>query len=311
MEFRMKIATTIGEMYNFSSSSNFASSSAEAVSFYKDTGFHCLDFSFYAACSNPDSPLAADNWKDLILESKEMADKLGFTFVQAHAPSCELRGEGVEREILLTNRSIEACGMLGIKNMVIHPGRFPEISYSGGEAAYFKENEPFFRALIPAMEKYGVNILFENGTHHYSPNGCYYPVLAKDLNAMIDYMDHPLFGAAWDVGHAHMAELDHYTEIMELGKNLKAIHVHDNDRSEDWHAAPFFGTADYDSLMRGLIESGFEGYFTLEADSFFAYNRRGCRGRYSHTPLEVKKASLCLLYATAKTILDEYGLYEE
>ena len=307
----MKIATTIGEMYNYSDSSNFASSSAQAIGFYKGTGFRCLDFSFYAACTNKNSPLASDSWKDLIKESKAAADELGFRFVQAHAPACELRGEGMERELLITNRAIEACGMLGIKNMVIHPGRFPEISYSGGEAAYFKENEPFFRALIPSMEKYGVNILFENGTHHYSPNGCYYPVLAKDLNAMIEYMDHPLFGAAWDVGHAHMAELDHRKEIMELGKNLKAIHVHDNDGSEDWHAAPFFGTVDYDSLMQGLIESGFDGYFTLEADSFFAYNRRRRRNRLSHTPLEVKKAAVSLLYAAAKAILTEYGLYEE
>ncbi|MBE6715068.1 MAG: sugar phosphate isomerase/epimerase [Ruminococcaceae bacterium] len=307
----MKIATTIGEMYNFSSSSNFASSSAEAVSYYKDTGFHCLDFSFYAACDNKNSPLEADNWKDLIFESKAMADKLGFSFVQAHAPSCELRGEGMERELLITNRAIEACEILGIKNMVMHPGRFPEISYNGGEEAYCKENEPFFKALIPAMEKHNVNILFENGTLVYSPNGCYYPVLAKDLNAIIDYMDHPLFGAAWDVGHAHMESLDHYTQIMELGKNLKAIHVHDNDGSGDWHDSPFFGSVDYDSLMRGLIESGFEGTFTLEADSFFSYDRRGRSGRLGRTPLPVKQAALSLLYVAAKTILTEYDLYEE
>ena len=50
------------------------------------------------------------------------------------------------------------------------------------------------------MEKNNVNVLFENGTKQVR----YYPMLAKELNAMIEYMDHPLFGAAWDVGHAHI-----------------------------------------------------------------------------------------------------------
>ena len=302
----MKIATTIAEMYNFSSSANFASSSAEAISFYKDSGFRYLDFSFYGA-AYPDSPMLSDGWKDVILESKAVADDLGFRFVQAHGPACEICGEEGEIGLIATIRAIEACGMLGIKNMVMHPGTFPDIKYPDDQLAFFKANETFFRALIPAMEKNNVNVLFENGTKQVR----YYPMLAKELNAMIEYMDHPLFGAAWDVGHAHMAELDHYTEIMELGKNLKAIHVHDNDSSSDWHDCPFFGTVDYDSLMRGLIESGYEGTFTLEADSFFTYRRRGRSGRLAHTPLEVKQAAIKVLYTAAKSILTEYDLFEE
>ena len=189
----------------------------------------------------------------------------------------------------------------------MHPGVFSEIKYPDDQEAYFKENEAFFKALIPAMEKNNVNVLFENGARQER----YYPILADDLNALIEYMDHPLFGAAWDVGHAHISLLDHYTEIMKLGKNLKAIHAHDNDTSSDWHDCPFFGTVDYDSLMRGLIESGYEGCFTLEADSFFTYRRRGRSGRLGHTPVEVKQAAIKVLYTAAKAILSEYDLYEE
>ena len=113
-----------------------------------------------------------------------------------------------------------------------------------------------------------------------------------------------------------MDDIDHETEILEMGKNLRAIHVHDNDGRRDMHTAPFLGTLNYDSLMRGLIHSGFDGYFTLEADGFFKYVRSATRmkepsGRLAHPPLEVKKQALSLLYTIAKAILSEYGVFEE
>lgn len=305
----MKIATTIGEMYAFTSSP------AEAVRQYEGAGFKYLDYSFYTVLSSPDDPFMSDDWKTGVLRAKEVADGLGCKFVQAHAPCCEVIGGDTERELIATIRSIEACGILGIKNMVIHSACVPEYKYPNDKLAYFKANEPFFRALIPAMEKNDVSILFENTTAKHCGDGNYFPITGQDLNDFVEFMDHPLFGAAWDVGHAHMDDIDHYTEIMTMGKNLKAIHVHDNDGKRDMHTAPFLGTLNYDSLMRGLIESGYEGYFTFEADGFFKY-RRGSRmkepnGRLAHPTLEIKKAALSLLYLIGKTILSEYRVFEE
>ena len=302
----MKIATTIGEMYDF------ASSPANAIELYKDSGFRYLDYSFYSVLSKPNDPFMSPAWRDVIYESKETAEKLGFQFVQAHAPACTILSENRETELAAAIRSIEACGILGIKNMVIHSGFFTEFNYPADELAYFKANEPYFRALIPAMEANGVHILFENTTIKHCRGGCYFPILAKDLNAFIAFMKHPLFGAAWDVGHAHMDGIDHYNEIMELGKNLKAIHVHDNEANRDSHSAPFSGTLDFDSLMKGLISSGFDGFFTLEATDFFKFKRSpALAGPLANTPLDVKKASLSFLYTISKSILMAYGIYEE
>ena len=66
-----------------------------------------------------------------------------------------------------------------------------------------------------------------------------------------------------------------------------------------------------DSLMRGLIESGYEGYFTFESDGFFKYQRGVSEGALAHPMLEIKRAALSLLYLIGKTILDAYGVYEE
>lgn len=305
----MKIATTIGEMYNYTSSP------AEAIRQYKDSGFRYLDYSFYNVVMKPNHPFMTDNWKEQILEAKAAADELGFSFVQAHSPCCEIWGEGSEEGVFATIRSVEACGMLGIHNMVVHSGCTPEYKYPQDRLAYFKANEPFFRALIPMMEKYDVSILFENTTMKHTGGGNFFPITGQDLNDFVDFMGHPLFGAAWDVGHANMDDIDHYKEVMTMGKNLKALHIHDNNGKTDQHTAPFLGTMDYDALMQGLIDSGYDGYFTFEADSFFAYNRdkhlKDPNGRLAHPPLVIKKAGLSMLHLIGKTMLEAYDLYEE
>ena len=305
----MKIATSIGDLYPFTSSP------AEAVRQFKDTGFRYLDYSFYSVLSTPDHPFMGDGWRDVVWEAKDAADELGITFVQAHAPNCTIIGPGSEEGLRATIRSIEACGMLGIKNMAIHSACVPEFKYPEDQQAYFAANAVFFRELIPAMEKNDVSILFENTTEKHCGDRNYFPIFGQDLNDFVALRDHPLFGAVWDVGHAHMDGLDHYTEIMAMGKNLKALHIHDNDGKKDLHTAPFLGTLNFDSLMRGLIDSGYDGYFTLETDGFFKY-RRSSRmqepdGRLAHPTLEIKKMALPMLYQIAKTLLSEYGLYEE
>ena len=252
-----------------------------------------------------------DNWKQQILDAKAAAEECGISFVQAHAPDCSLRGGGMEIGLRGTIRSIEACGMLGIKNMVIHSGFFPEFKYPTDAEAYFEENAHFMRRLIPAMEANDVHILFENTTLKHCKDGLYFPIKGQDLRDFAAYMDHPLFGAAWDIGHANMDQLDHYTEIMTMGKTLRAIHVHDNNGQKDQHLAPFLGCADYDSLMKGLIESGFDGYFTFEADGFFKKWRGLPSAPLAMPTLEIKKAAVSMLYLIGKTILEAYGVFEE
>ena len=303
----MKIATTIGELYAYTSSP------AEAVRAYEGTGFKHFDYSFYSVLTTPNHPFMGDGWKDIVLAAKEAAESIGADFVQAHTPACATVGNDLDTEIAATVRSIEACGMLGIKNAVIHSDFCPDYKYPDDKLPYFRANERFFRALIPAMEKYEVNILFENTTIKHCPNGCYFPIMAEELNDFVEFMDHPLFGVGWDVGHANMDRVDHHAEILTLGKNLRAIHVHDNYGDRDRHLAPFLGDTDFDSLMRGLIESGYKGYFTFESDGFFRYKRRkpAPGDLLAAPPLEVKRAAISLLYLIGKNMLEAYGIFEE
>ena len=143
----MKIATTIGEMYAFTSSP------AEAIRQYEGTGFKYLDYSFYTVL-RPGDPFMSDAWKDRVLEAKETAGKLGFQFVQAHAPCCEVIGGDTERELEATIRSIEICKMLGIRNTVVHNG------YKAGltKEEWFSQNKAFY-------EKYFIPVKLSSIVH--------------------------------------------------------------------------------------------------------------------------------------------------
>ena len=300
----MKIATTIGEMRGY------AAYPIEVLKLYEGSGFRHFGYNFYEIVK-PGDPFMTDGWRDTIFELRDTAAALGFDFVQSHAPNCKICGGDTEFEIAATNRTIEACGMLGVKTMVIHSGFLSGFAYPDDMQAYCAANAPFFRALIPAMEKHNVRVLFENTTEKHCRGGYFFPIYARDLNEMITYMDHPLFGAAWDVGHANMDDIDHAAEMRALGGNLQAIHVHDNYGDKDLHLLPFMGSTDYDNIMRGLIDTHFPGYFTLEIKNNFYFERRpGLMGPLAHPPLAVKKAALRLQYAVAQSILETYGVYE-
>ena len=289
----MKMATTIGDLYRY------FENPADAVAFYEGTGFRYLDYSFYSVLT-PGNPFMEDGWKKIILSAKDAADRLGFQFVQAHSPSYNPFDPNTDpkRGMLSMFRAIEACGMLGVKNTVAHSGISADYRYPQDRDAYFEANLPFYRAMIPYMEEYGVHVLIENSCCN-NMGGRYFPMTGEEMNAFITALGHPGFGACWDIGHAHIQKVDMRDEMVTLGKNLQALHIHDNDGIRDLHMPLFDGNLDFNRFMQGVVDSGFDGYFTFEVES--------------HKPpfLSVKKQGLSLLYQTGKALLESIGQFEE
>lgn len=300
----MKIATTIAEILPYTNQD-----AAEAVRFYRGTGFRCLDYSFYHVLNIPNHPFMGNDWKKEILAAKQAAEEEGFTWVQAHLPACKIVEEGREDGLKACLRAIEACGILGIENAVIHSS-FGEgdYRYPGDKDAYFEANKPFFEALIPAMEQYGVRVLLENSCE-VNTGGLYFPMTAADLNEFVAVLNHSLFGACWDVGHANIQGLDQHDELVALGNNLKAVHIHDNNGKRDQHQTLFNGKTDWDSFLRGIVDSGFQGPFTYEIDGYFPY--RAEPEIIAVFRKEKKVASLKDHYKTAKALLKAYGIEGE
>ena len=304
----MKIATTIGEMYPW------CSSPAEAVRAYEGTGFRYLDYSFYNA-NRPGAVFLTDGWLAEVEAAGEAAAALGFSFVQAHSPNYnpyhdENDVSYHEAGMLATIRSIEACGRLGIPNIVVHTAYGPRCQYPADAEKYFRDNLPFIEALYPAMEKWNVRVCIENSAEGNMGTN-YFFMTAEDMNDFIAFAGHPLLGACWDTGHGNMRGTDPYRELVTLGKNLHAVHFQDNSGAGDEHIAPFFGTLDVDGFMRGLIDAGYAGPLTFESDNFLRYRSNRGSGPLQFPPKRVKRAAMALLHEIGAACLETYGIAED
>ena len=273
-------------------------------------GFRYIDLSMYFF--TPDSPYMSDDWKTPVRALKEEADRLGMKFVQAHSQGGNaLRPdpERVEFLVAATLRSLEICKELGIKNTVVHSGTADGLT----KEEWFEKNKAFYSRLFPMMEETGVNVLVENSTK-VNTKGRYCANSGKDMVEFLNYVGHPLLHACWDTGHAN-CEGSQYQDILDLGKELYAIHYNDNHGERDEHLIPYLGTMNHDEVMHALIDAKYEGYFTLECSSSLLQPRRrrefAADTRLLKPQLFMQRHAEKLMYDTAKYILESYGVFEE
>lgn len=315
----MRLATTIGDFKKYV---DFKNSPAEAVRLFEGTGFKYLDYDFYNVIC-PNSPFLGEKWMDQVKEAADAAAELGMKFVQAHSPNYNPLDPNFDHEagMLATIRSIEACGYLGIENLVVHSGMSEAYLYPQDREGYFKANRAFHESLIPAMEKYNVNVLIENSAEE-NMQGKYFFMTGQEMADFLNEINHPLLHAVWDIGHANMRGTNQYKDICDLGSHLRALHVQDNFGTYDEHFAPLMGTTDMDAVMQGLKAVGFNGYLTFESNNILAYAGNWPHAR-QETPdlpeprrlaspgLELRREAEALLYKIGKYILTQYDCFEE
>lgn len=285
----------------------------ERVKHIAKAGFRYVDLSFYNIDKDI-SPFISDNWKNYVRQLIDLGNELGIEYVQAHLPNCNpLDEEKFEDYCKLNIRSIEVCGMLGIKNAVIHVGWKDGIT----KEQFFKLNFEALKPLFPAMEKNNVNLLIENSTKANMQEK-YYFFTGRDMKEFIDYAGHPLIKACWDTGHANI-EGHQYEDITALGDDLYAIHVHDNNGMADQHQAPFSGTLNMDEVITALIDIGYKGYFTFEADCAVSFGKTWLLTRHTfdkdtrlfNPNMEIYDAMEHFLFDLGKACLKTYGIYED
>ncbi len=301
----MKLATTTGDFaaYGFNAK--------ESIAAIREAGFKYIDYSFGLDCRTR-TGFYSDDWKAYGNELKDFAQKLGVSFVQAHSPMGRplvMDGE-YEQFILDTKRSIEAAAYLGIPNIVVHSGYQTGLSK---EETFYK-NKIFYEDLLKVAEKSGITILTENFNKMCVP-GCYWVDSAEDQKSLIDYINHPLLKGCWDVGHGNLQELPQHEALKILGKDVLALHIQDNMGNDDHHIMPFMGITNIDSVMHGLIDIGYNGYFTFESDNvpYGVFRRRKfkCDTRCLQLPVEFRKRFEAILYDIGKFILTQYNCFEE
>ena len=302
----MKLATTTGDF------DRFCEDYLERVQHVYEAGFRYIDLSLYTI-RDEDPLLVKEDWKTYAERMSEYAKERGIQFVQAHGPNTNpLKSEeDFEQAVTVTIRAIEVCGALGIPNMVIHSGWNKEAE----KEECFRRNAAFFHRLIPTMEACNVNVLHENTTSINIRS--FYPKSGAQMREFSEYVNHPKVHSCWDIGHAKL-EGPQYEDIMTMGEDLYALHIHDNV-SRDEHIIPFMGTINMDEVMHALIDVGYKGYFTMEAGSVLRPARYwlGCRAEFEkdtrllEPPLELQKELERFMYKTGEYILKTYGVFEE
>ena len=298
----MKLATTTGDY------SGYTSSQAEALAHIRGAGFRYADYNF-GWDHRLQNGVYSENYFSYCDSISKCADRLGIKLIQAHAPM----GKPLEDDgalLAATLRCVDACGAWGIKNLVVHSGYRRGLS----PEQTLEENKAFFTPLLARAEAYGVNILVENFNKMHVEN-LYWIDNAPDLLRMIDRVNHPLFHAVWDVGHANMQEMPQDEALRLLGGHVFALHIQDNMGDTDSHLTPFLGTLNLDSVMHGLLDIGYHGYFTFEVGGVFvpAGKRREYEkdARLAAAPIELRDAYERYLYALGKCILEKYDCFEE
>lgn len=301
----MKLATTTGDF------GIFCKTHKKMVKCAFDSGFRYIDLNLYDIDISG-SPFMDEHWREYTLNLHEYAKALGVTFVQAHSPG--MRGNVLEKNehynyfLKATLRSVEVCALLGIKNTVFHTGWKEGVD----KDEYFRINAEFIKLIIPTLESYGVALCVENSTK-VNMGTKYFFFDGKSLGEFIDYVNHPLIKACWDVGHANL-EGHNYSDIVALGNKLAALHIHDN-YTFDTHAMPFTGSLNMDEVMQALTQIGYNGYFTMEADNTFSKGvmRKNSQfnGKLRDVPLELKLEAEKLLYKVGRWILTSYDCFEE
>lgn len=303
----MKLVTSTGDF------DRFCDSYMECIQCVFEAGFRYMDLSLYTVKENEEL-IDNDNWMDTVQKIKAYADEHDIHFLQAHGPDTNpLAGEEAFKiAVRRTIRAIEVCGKLDIPNIVVHAGWDRDAT----KEEWFKKNRQFFRELFPAMEANKVNVLHENTTK--ANMSWYYPTTGADMKSFAKYVNHPLFHACWDTGHANI-EGAQYKEILDVGEELYAVHINDNRGALDEHIIPFMGTLNMDEIMHALKDVGFQGPFTLESGSvlrlknYWLGNRRDFDKdtRLENPPLYLQKELERFMYKTGKYILETYHEFEE
>ena len=177
----MKLATTTGDF------NAYTRVKEESMQYIRDAGFRYLDYDFGLDYADH-SGVYADDWKSFLARVQEKSDALGTTFIQAHAPMGAPIAADNAAFIAATARCVEACGILGIPNLVVHSGYTKGLS----KEQTFEANAEFYAPLLRLAAECNVNILVEN-FNKMCIDGLYWIDNAPDLLAMIETVDHPNF----------------------------------------------------------------------------------------------------------------------
>ena len=194
--------------------------------------------------------------------------KSGLKVIQAHAPYPPhpygpYDPSSLDHTIPILINCVRFCHRMGVPRLVVHGARG---RYLTPEMTGFL-NGKLYDALAVAAQEGDTVICLE--TLFYADNR---PSLMMDPADAIETVDRlndkvggELFGICLDTGHMNLVGADIPAYVRAVGGRIKALHLHDNDGTDDQHLAPYTGTVPWKATMEALRDAGYEGDVSFES----------------------------------------------
>ena len=231
----------------------------------RSLGYSCVDFNMANTNISP-YDLDEIQFAETLLQERQLAEQAGIEINQVHGPwrwppedfAPENRMERMEK----MQRSIRAASLLGAKNWVVHP-LMPfgiEDIDSGNEQDTWDINVEFMQRLLITAKEYDVTICLEN-----MPMPKFSIGSVSDVLRFVKTMNDSHFKICLDTGHVAVFPGESPSNALrELGSEVRALHIHDNDGKSDLHKIPYDGIIDWEDFAQALQEVGYQGVFSYE-----------------------------------------------
>ena len=190
------------------------------------------------------------NWEHSQIEQVEMCKKLGLNIIFAHLGYQNINsiweeGEIGDKEVERYKKDIKDCHENGIPMVVMHLTS-KKIAPMYGEIGLNR-----IRKIVEYAKKLNMKVAFENTK------------IKGYLEYVLDNIKDDNVGICFDAGHYHVHFDDEFN--FELFKNrIFAVHLHDNDKSDDLHLLPFDGTIDWEYVINKLKDCNYNEPITME-----------------------------------------------
>lgn len=200
------------------------------------------------------------SWKCTQEEQLQYIKQVGLQVIFAHLGYQNINSlweTGKIGDDLITRykKDIEECKKNGISMVVMH-------LTSGFTAPMYNEiGLKRIEEIVEYAQKLDVKIAFENTK------------IKGYLEYVLNYISNENVGICFDAGHAHVHFKDEF-DFTHFKNRIFAVHLHDNDQSDDLHLIPFDGTINWKNYMRALKENGYKGPITLELCYRYDYTKQ-------------------------------------
>lgn len=198
-----------------------------------------------------------EEWKVSQEEQVKLCKKLGLNVIFAHLGYQNINciwKEGIEGEKLVERykNDIKECKKNNIPMVVMHLTR-EKVAPMYNEIGLNR-----IRKIVECAKEIDVKIAFENTK------------IKGYLEYILENISEENVGICFDSGHNHAHFNDEF-DFDFFKDRIFAVHLHDNDKTEDMHLLPFDGTINWESIVAKLKECNYKGPITLELKYKYDY----------------------------------------